>query len=326
MKKCYIGIDIGKTNMRFAVTEEEPVLKYYTKHKYGRGSKEEVFSKIFAGIDEALKESGYNKKDVQGIGISVPAVVDRETGVIAWGPQWDFLGGVSITKPLEERYGVPVAADVDPVMAAWGTQWAGIGKECDRYALLAWGTGLGAGFIIDGEVVENPNNLFPEFGHSVVSDDDWPCKCGATGCIDTLVCGSGIAKHGQLAVVKEKESLLHELCGGYPSKLTSPMVFEAAEKGDKVAISVLERVATLLGRLCSNIVLTMQPKKIVIVGGLAERSDFVLETINRVMSENCWLIFKGLTECEVICSELVDEAGVLGAIRKVQKLKSKSNN
>jgi glucokinase len=326
MKKCYIGIDIGKTNMRFAVTEEEPVLKYYAKHKYSKGSKEDVFGKIFQGIDEALKESGYNEKDVQGIGISVPAVVDRETGVIAWGPQWDFLGGVSITKPLEERYGVPVAADVDPVMAAWGTQWAGIGKECDRYALLAWGTGLGAGFIIDGEVVENPNNLFPEFGHSVVSDDDWPCKCGATGCIDTLVCGSGIAKHGQLAVVKEKESLLHELCGGYPSKLTSPMVFEAAEKGDKVAISVLERVATLLGRLCSNIVLTMQPKKIVIVGGLAERSDFVLETINRVMSENCWLIFKGLTECEVICSELVDEAGVLGAIRKVQKLKSKINN
>ena len=326
MKKCYIGIDIGKTNMRFAVTEEEPVLKYYTKHKYGRGSKEEVFSKIFEGIDEALKESGYGEKDVQGIGISVPAVVDRETGVIAWGPQWEFLGGVSITKPLEERYGVPVAADVDPVMAAWGTQWAGIGKECDRYALLAWGTGLGAGFIMDGEVVENPNNLFPEFGHSVVSDDDWPCKCGATGCIDTLVCGSGIAKHGQLAVVKEKESLLHELCGGYPSKLTSPMVFEAAEKGDKVAISVLERVATLLGRLCSNIVLTMQPEKIVIVGGLAERSDFVLETINRVMSENCWLIFKGLTECEVICSELVDEAGVLGAIRKVQRLRSESNN
>ncbi len=323
MKKCYIGIDIGKTNMRFAVTEEEPVLKYYTKRKYSKDSKEGVFVKIFEGIDEALKESGYNEKDVQGIGISVPAVVDRETGVIAWGPQWDFLGGVSITKPLEERYGVPVVADVDPVMAAWGTQWAGIGKECDRYALLAWGTGLGAGFIIDGEVVENPNNLFPEFGHSVVSDDDWPCKCGATGCIDTLVCGGGIAKHGQLAVVKEKESILHELCGGYPSKLTSPMVFEAAEKGDKVAISVLERVATLLGRLCANIVLTMQPEKIVIVGGLAERSDFVLETINRVMSENCWLIFKGLTECEVICSELVDEAGVLGAIRKVQGMSSK---
>ncbi len=57
MKKCYIGIDIGKTNMRFAVTEDEPVLKYYTKHKYSRGSKEDVFSKIFEGIDEALKES-----------------------------------------------------------------------------------------------------------------------------------------------------------------------------------------------------------------------------------------------------------------------------
>ena len=98
------------------------------------------------------------------------------------------------------------------------------------------------------------------------------------------------------------------------------MVFEAADNGDQVAISILDRVATLLGRLCSNIVLTVQPEKIVIVGGLAERSGFVLETINRVMRENCWLLFKGLTQCEVVASKLVDDAGVLGAVRKVQVL------
>ena len=64
MKKCYIGIDIGKTNMRFAVTEEEPVLKYYTKRKYSKESKEEFLDRIYDGIHEALNESGYNEKDV----------------------------------------------------------------------------------------------------------------------------------------------------------------------------------------------------------------------------------------------------------------------
>ena len=200
-----------------------------------------------------------------------------------------------------------------------------MGTSCDRFALLAWGTGLGAGLIIDGEVVENPDNLFPEFGHSVVSDDDWPCKCGAKGCVDTLVCGGGIARHGQIAVDEGQETLLGELCGGDSSKLTPHMVFEAADKGDRIAISILDRVGTLLGRLCSNIVLTVQPEKIVIVGGLAERSASVLETINRVMKENCWLLFKGLTQCEVVASKLVDDAGVLGAVRKVQVLIDKNS-
>jgi glucokinase len=226
---------------------------------------------------------------------------------------------------MADRYGVPVAADVDPVIAAWGEQWAGMGTSCERFALLAWGTGLGAGLILDGEVVENPDNLFPEFGHSVVSDDDWPCKCGARGCVDTLVCGGGIARHGQVAVDNRQETLLRDLCEGDSSKLTAHMVFEAAEIGDKVAVSILDRVATLLGRLCSNIVLTVQPEKIVIVGGLAARSGFVLEKINKVMRENCWLLFKDLTKCEVVASKLVDDAGVLGAVRKVQVLIDKNN-
>jgi glucokinase len=228
-----------------------------------------------------------------------------------------------MTKPISDRYGVPVVADVDTVIPTWGEQWAGIGKECDRFVLLAWGTGLGTGVVIDGQVQEYPDNLFPEFGHSRVSDDDWPCNCGAVGCVDAMACGPGIAKHGKLAVERGEKTVLSELCGNDPEKVTSHMVFDAADQGDAVAMAIVERVAVLLGRLCSNAVLTFQPKKIVIVGGLAKRSPKLLETINKTMKESCWLIFKGLTECEVICSELGDSAGVLGAIRKVQNVLGK---
>jgi len=291
MKEFIIGIDFGKTNVRYAICENEPELKYYTKEPYGRGSAAEMHQQIFAGIDKCIAESGYDKEGLIGIGIDVPAVVDREEGTIVWGPDWDFLAGASLTKPIEERYGVPVVADVDTVMAAWGEQWAGVGKDCNRFALLTWGTGLGAGIVI--------------------------------GCADTLVCGGGIARHGQLAVQDGKETMLKELCGGDIEKITSPMVFDAADAGDKVAIAILDRVAVLLGRVCKNVVLTMQPEKIVIVGGLAERSKWVLDTINKTMKESCWLIFKGLTNCDVVCSELGDSAGVLGAIRKVQKVLEK---
>jgi len=323
MKEFIIGIDFGKTNVRFAIGENEPELKYYTKEPYSRGSAEEMHQTIFAGIDKCIAESGYDKEGLRGIGIAVPAVVNRETGVIAWGPDWDFLAGASLTKPISDRYGVVVVADVDTVIPTWGEQWAGIGKECDRFVLLTWGTGLGTGVVIDGQVQEYPDNLFPEFGHSRVSDDDWPCNCGAVGCVDAMACGPGIAKHGRLVVQRGEQTILSKLCDNDPEQVTSHMVFDAADQGDAVAMAIVERVAVLLGRLCSNAVLTFQPKKIVIVGGLAKRSNLILETINKTMKESCWLIFKGLTDCEVICSELGDSAGVLGAIRKVQKVLEK---
>ena len=318
-KECFIGIDFGKTNVRFAIAGDRPKLKYFTKRSYHRGSPDEMHRQIFEGTDVALEEAGYERSGLLGIGIDVPAVVNRETGTILWGPDWDFMAGASLTKPLEDRYGVPVVADVDTVTATWGEHWAGAGKTCDRFAVLTWGTGLGAGLVIDGEVQEHPDNLFPEFGHSRVSDDDWPCMCGARGCVNTMVCGGGIARHGRLAVEDGVETPLRELCGDDPEVVTSPMVFEAAERGDEVAIAILKRVAVLLGRLCANIVLTVQPEKIVIVGGLAERCDWVLETINQVMRENCWLLFKELTTCEVVASGLGDTVGALGAIYKVRR-------
>ena len=135
-----------------------------------------------------------------------------------------------------------------------------------------------------------------------------------------MVCGGGIARHGRLAVESGRRTVLRDLCGNNPEQVTSPMVFEAAQRGDAVAVAILERVAVLLGRLCGNLVLTMQPEKIVIVGGLTERCGWVLDTINRTMRDNCWLLFKGLTKCEVVASQLEDTAGVLGAIYKARKM------
>jgi glucokinase len=228
------------------------------------------------------------------------------------------MGDYSITQRLRALYGVPVVADVDTVMAAWGELWAGTGRECENFALITWGTGLGAGLIVHGAVVEGANSLFPEFGHSVVSDDDWPCDCGSRGCLNALATGPGIARHGALSLKQGQETLLRPLSGNDPGKVTSPMVFEAAESGDAVAQAILRRVGVLLGRLCANLVYTLQPEKIVIVGGLAERAHWVLDAMTQTMHDCCWLLSRGFTQCEIVSSKLGDMAGVLGAIRKAQ--------
>ena len=116
--------------------------------------------------------------------------------------------------------------------------------------------------------------------------------------------------------------MLRDWAGNDSASVTSAMVFDAADRGDEVAIAILDRVAVLIGRLCANVVLTVQLQRIAIVGGLAGRSRLVLETINRTMRESCWLLFKGLTNCEVVVSDLGDHAGVLGAIYTAQRARA----
>jgi glucokinase len=319
MEKTFIGIDIGKTNMRVGLTTVEPELKFFAKRPYKRGLPDDVDCQILSAVDEALEKSGAPSESLAGIGIGVPAIVNRDDGTILFGPDFDFLHGHSITKSLKDRYRVPITADVDTVVASWGEQWVGMGRTCNRFGLITWGTSLGAGLILDGKVYEGPNNLFAEFGHCIVSDDGWPCICGGNGCVATLASASGIVEHGRRALVQGKDTLLRELAENSPGKVTSAMVFEAAARGDPVAQQILKRVAILLGRLCANLVYTIQPEKIIIVGGLAERAHSILEMMNSTMRQHCWLIVKGFTTCEILPSALGDTAGVLGAIRMIQQ-------
>jgi glucokinase len=319
MDKTFIGIDIGKTNMRVGLAADKPELRFFAKRSYQRGSPGDVDRQILNAVDEALERAGAPSDSLAGIGIGVPAIVNRDDGTILFGPDYDFLQGHSITKSLKDRYGVPITADVDTVVASWGEQWVGIGRTCNRFGLITWGTSLGAGLILDGRVYEGPNNLFAEFGHCIVSDDDWPCICGGNGCVATLASASGIVEHGRRALVQNKKTILRNLAEDRPANVTASMVFEAASRGDLVAQQILERVAILLGRLCANLVYTIQPEKIVIVGGLTERAHSILEMMNNTMRQHCWLIVKGFTSCEILPSALGDTAGVLGAIRMVQQ-------
>jgi len=318
MNRLFVGVDVGKTNIRVGITAEEPLLKYFNKQPYKCSHPEELLSCISKRIEEALASIQLDQSVLSGIGIGVPGVVDRSSGKVLFGPDFDYMYGHSLTNSLRTYFKVPVAADVDPIMATWGENWAGIGRDFRNFAVITWGTGIGAGLVLHGEVLETENNLFPEFGHSIVSDDDWPCICGATGCLNALASGPGIAKHGQLALEGERKTLLKELAKSNSGKVTSAMVFEAAEKGDEVAKQILKRVGTLIGRLCVNIVYTVQPEKIVIVGGLSEQKKWVFDSIQETLQNNCWLIFRSLTNCSVVGSILGDTAGVLGAIRKVQ--------
>ena len=308
----YVGIDQGKTNIRVGLLNDAGELLYFSKRAYGCESYDAMFAVIVSLVEEAISEKNLTVDKMAGIGIGVPSIVNRETGMVVCGLGFDAYQDRSVTDGLAAHFNCPVAADVDTVIATYGELWQGAGKTCGDFALITWGTGIGAGRIKNNEVVLGGDTLFPEFGHWRVSDDDVKCFCGSTGCLNALISGPAIAEQGQQASETGAKTQLTDLAASNQGVVTTAMVFDAADSGDSEALRIIRRMTELFGRMCANLVYVDQPEKIVVVGGLSERSE-VLSEIQSVMDAQCWLIRKGLASCTIEFSELQDKAGVIGA-------------
>ena len=313
----FVGVDIGKTNIRVAFSEGSRQLKHVTKRSYNQARGFDLFDEIIAGVDEGLECLQSERTAVNAVGVAVPSVVDQATGRVISIHAFSFLRDDALAANLADTLQVPVVVDTDSTTATLGELWAGYGRQHAKLAVITWGTGLGAGLILDGEVYKD-GNLFAEFGHMIVSDDDQPCICGATGCIHSQVCGPAIERQAKILMLNHPDSLLSKLVHHNINDMTSFILFEAARKEDPIALSLIDRLAVLFGRLCVNLVYTLQPEKIIFVGGLADQFDMIYDTMYKTMTENCWFIFKKLTQCDIVVSKLRDTAGVLGAIRMAQ--------
>lgn len=313
MGTIYVGIDVGKTHYRVGLVNKQSVLVDFRKTSYERTGYQPFLEGITNSIDERLKANGATGADIDAIGVALPGIVSRDTGTFRQGPDFEFMSGRSIVDDLARRYSCIVTGDVDTIAATWGELCAGIGNVCDRFALLTWGTSVGAGLVLDGRVIAYPDDLFPEFGHIKVSDDERPCICGGNGCFASMVSGSGIAASGREASESFASEELATIVRRGDGPVTAAHVFDAAEAGDAGARKILYRVGELFGRMYANLVYFCQPEKIVVTGGLTTRFSAIDAAVRRSMEKNCWLLAGGFTRCEPVMSTLGDTAGVIGS-------------
>ena len=313
MGLMYVGIDVGKTHYRVGLIDQQARLVDFRKIGYERAGYDLLLENVMGSIDERLSVAGASNADIAAIGVALPGIVNRETGEFLQGPNYDFMRGRSLGKDLADRYSCIVTSDVDTIAPTWGELSAGLGKECDRFALLTWGTSVGAGLVLGGQVVSYRDNLFPEFGHSKVSDDDRPCICGGKGCFATMVSGDGIAISGKEAAETGASEKLAAALRGSGGPITAAHVFDAADAGDAGARRILDHVGELFGRMYANLVYYCQPEKIVVTGGLTPRFPAIETVVRGSMKKNCWLLDGGFTRCDPVMSTLGDTAGVIGA-------------
>ena len=259
MPTRYLGLDLGGTNIKYAVVEDGPEPRVV-----GKGSTETRAAAGPAAVVERMLELGIRAADEHGpvaaAGAGIPGVLDPERGVALFLPN---LPGQWAETPLVARLraglGVPVAMINDVRAFTLGELRLGAGRGFGDVVCIAVGTGIGGGVAIGGRLHLGLDGTAGEFGHQTIDLAGPLCSCGNRGCVEAMAAGPAIAR-----------------AGGYESP---ELVAQAADRGDERAREAFARAGALIGTALANAIVLLAPERVVVGGGVAGAGELLIGPI-----------------------------------------------
>lgn len=312
MKK-FIGCDLGGTNLRAAIVDVEngAVLHLASIPTLAREMHETVMHRMADLILQVIQAAGMNKKDIGGIGIGVPGVLDLEKGETLFLPN---LPGTWPHIPLRDTIkgltGLPTAL-LNDVRSITNGEWRyGAGRGVDTIAVFAIGTGIGGGLVINGRLHLGLGGTGGELGHTMIDFNGPTCGCGNNGCLETYASGPAIAALGMKAVSQGRTTKISELCNYDLNRITPKLIADAAQAGDEIAKDIYEKAGFYIGIAAANVCAAIGPQRIIIGGGVAKAGELLLDPIRRTVRERVHVM--PVDRVEIIPSQLGDNAGIIG--------------
>ena len=270
-----------------------------------------VIGRIFSAIDHLLSQRKINPSQLDSISIAAAGAIDFEKGLVTSSPHLPGWHDVPLRDIVEEKYKVNTFLINDASAAALGEHHFGAGQGVNNLILLAVGTGIGGGIILNGRLYSGASGSAGEIGHITIDVGGPKCDCGNTGCLEALVSGTAVAKEAIRRIKQGERSSLTEIVGGKIENITAEKVSIAAQDGDSLASEVILKAATYLGVGLANLVNIFNPEMIIIGGGIAKMGDPLLNPARQVVRERAFQL--SAQAVQIVSAQLGDDAGVLGA-------------
>lgn len=218
---------------------------------------------------------------VLGAGVSLPGQVDPVQGVDVFAPNWGWHD-VPILETLQQALPVPVRID-NPLMAlATGELWFGAGRRFRQFVAVNLGTGVGAGIIVDGQLLRGPGNSAGEWGHTTLIWDGRRCRCGRTGCVEAYVGVEGIR------TTLAEFSPGHELLSVTHHRDFMERLMRADAAGDEAARSALLCTGDYLAAGIGNLVNLLNPEHISVLGWITRYTGVELhDRVRERIAQEC---------------------------------------
>jgi len=300
-----IGIDIGGSHIGAAVINIGGEILHSIFKDVVWGDTDKNIIQIESMIEEILVSVEKENGKLLGASIGIPGIVESETGVIRLAPSMNWIDFPLLDK-LKKRFKFPISIENDVNLSVLGEHWYGGGIGVENLIMVAIGTGIGAGLVLNGSLYRGHHESSGEVGYILPSIQFLDNKYPGFGALESVASGKGIADIARAYVDSSKTNHAER-------KWEAADVFEAARNGEKWALEITSQTSEYLGLAITNIAACFDPEVIIIGGGISNAFDLLIEPIKERIAG----VIPNVPR--IICSQLKEKAVLLGSVVSIVK-------
>ncbi len=306
-----LGIDLGGTNIKGAVVAaDDRVLAMRSIATEASRGFEHVLGRMVALVEALLTETGLQRDQVGGVGVGVPGPMSHARGIIYSAPNLEGWVNIPLRDLLRSQTRMRTVLENDANAAAFGECVAGAARGAGDAVMLTLGTGIGAGVVLGGRLWRGAFDNAGEIGHTIIDPLGRSCPCGQRGCLERYASAQSIADRVKEALdAGEASSLRRRHQAG--EALTAEEVSAAASAGDALCARIWADACRCLALACVNLQHTLNPRMIVLGGGLVGAGDRLLGPVRHEFDKLTWKIAPD--QPQIVLATLEARAGVIGA-------------
>ncbi|TWT40728.1 Glucokinase [Thalassoglobus neptunius] len=287
--RYFIGVDIGGTSIKTGVVSElGETVSHLTSGSIQKGGRQAGLENLYQTIENAVELSGISWEQISGIGVASPGTLDIPRGIVLHPfnlPGWENL---PLRDLISEHFGKPAILQNDANAAAYGEYWLGGAKDSNSLLFWTLGTGIGAGIVINGELVTGAHSHAGECGHLIIQADGGPySEHGIHGSLELYAGAKALVRRCEAALASGARSVIRvQLAQG--QKLTPLLIGACASDGDPLADRLIMETGRYLAIGTVNIIHTLNPATVLIGGAMTfgrERTELGRRFLEKVRDE-----------------------------------------
>jgi len=305
----FIGLDLGGTKINAALFSDKGEILTKNYDLLGKKKGVEVGQIIKKQILSLIQEADKIDDDVHSIGISVPGIYYSKIGKV-WAPNipgWDDYPLLDELQQLLKDRKIKINIDSDRACYILGEVWKGNAKGCNNAIFMAVGTGIGAGILIDGQILRGANDIAGCVGWLAINrpfhDKYIPC-----GCYEYYASGEGLARYANELLGQKKD---YEGIFKNSTLINGLNLINEYDQGDEIAVEVIDRAIECWGMVVANLVSLFNPEKIILGGGVFGEASKFLDRID--VEAKKWAQPIGFKQVTLEVSAIGNMAGLYGA-------------
>jgi glucokinase len=306
MQSLAVGIDIGGTNTVFGIVNRRgEILAQETMRTAGHATVASFIEALTGRLQPMM--DGVGRSQIIGAGVGAPNG-NYYTGEVAYAANLPWEGVIPLAKLLGEALGLQATITNDANAATIGEMMYGAAKGMKDFVTVTLGTGVGSGFVANGQLIYGHDGFAGELGHVIAIRNGRDCGCGRKGCLETYASATGIVRTAEEWLrERQRDSFLR-----HKETITAKTITEAAREGDELALELFDYTGRILGQCLADVVAITSPEAIIFFGGMAKAGPLILDPVKRYMEESMLRIYKN--KVALLQSALPDsDAAVLGA-------------